>query len=47
MQLRNSVSLFSDSSDAQLWADGNGFWTFTAGCPLSFKESSSHTMSGT
>lgn len=47
MQLRNSVSHVLDSSAAQLQADGTGFWTFTAVCLLSFKESSSRVMSGT
>lgn len=47
MELRNNVSHFSDSSAAQFQADGNGFWTFTAGYLLSFKGSSSHAMSGT
>lgn len=40
-QLRNSVSHFLDSSAAQLQADGNGFWSFTTGCLLSFKGCSS------
>lgn len=47
VQLRNSVSHFSDSCAAQLRADGNGVWTFTTGCLLSFKGSSSHVMRGT